>query len=279
MISMDASGVFSYSTGTCLTRGYTRVTALAPRKIETQQERLRRLTAEVAALRRQLRQAQRLATVGTMTAMVSHELNNILTPIINYAQMARKNPALVDKAIARAAEGGERATSICKAILGLAREDTDEPARLKLAELVQDTIDAMARDPRRDCIDLRVRIPSELALSTRRAELQQVVLNLLMNARAAVLGKDGPRRIDVSARRRNGAVELSVADNGVGIPPQNIESIFEPFFTTGDGSGEGARGHGLGLAFCRQAVESLRGEISVASRPGEGSTFTVRIPC
>jgi signal transduction histidine kinase len=261
-----------------LTRGYTDVTALAPRKVETQQEKLQRLTAEVAALRRQLRQAQRLATVGTMTAMVSHELNNILTPIINYAQMARRNPALVEKAISRAAEGGQRATSICKAILGLVREDTDRPSRISLAEVVQDTIDAMARDPKRDCIDLRVRVPAELALTTRRAELQQVVLNLLINARAAVLEKAGPRWIDVSARRRNGTVEISVCDNGVGISPEHVESIFEPFFTTKDGSDEGSHGHGLGLAFCRQAVESLGGVISVASRPGEGSTFTVRLP-
>ena len=70
--------------------------------------------AEVEALREQLHRAQRLAAVGTMTAMVAHEFNNILTPIINYAQMARTNPKLTDKAIAKAADGGQRASSICQ---------------------------------------------------------------------------------------------------------------------------------------------------------------------
>jgi signal transduction histidine kinase len=254
------------------------VTTLAAKKAETPQEKLHRLTAEVSALRRQLRAAQRLATVGTMTAIVSHELNNILTPIISYAQMAQKNPALVAKAISRAAEGGQRAASICKAILGLTREDADGPNRLGLADVVTDMLEAMVRDPKRDCIDLRVRVPADLTLNTRRAELQQVLLNLLLNARAAVLEKSGPRHIDISARRRNGTVEISVADNGVGIAPEHIDSIFEPFFTTKTGDNGASDGHGLGLAFCRQAVEALGGEISVESTPGEGTTFRILLP-
>jgi signal transduction histidine kinase len=255
------------------------VTTVASQKDETQQEKLHRLTKEVAALRRQLRQSQRLATVGTMTAMVSHELNNILTPIINYAQMARKNPALVEKAITRAAEGGQRATSICKSILGLARDDAGRSVCLHLAEIVQATIEAMARDPRRDCIDLTVKVPAELTLTASRAELQQVILNLLINARAAVLEKPGPRRIEISAQRLDKTVEISVWDNGVGIPPEHLENIFDPFFSTKGDDEDASQGHGLGLAFCRQAVESLGGQISVASTPGEGSTFTVRLPC
>ncbi len=252
---------------------------VASQKVETQQEKLQRLTKEVAALRRQLRQAQHLATVGTMTAMVSHELNNILTPIINYAQMARKNPALVEKAITRAAEGGQRATSICKSILGLARDDNGQSTCLHLGETVTATLDAMARDPRRDCIDLAVKVPAELTLTAPRAELQQVILNLLINARAAVLEKPGPRRIEISARRHDKTVEISVGDNGVGISSEHLEKIFDPFFSTKGNDEDTSQGHGLGLAFCRQAVENLGGQISVASTPGEGSTFTVRLPC
>ncbi len=80
-------------------------------------KKVKELQAQVDALRGELRRAQRLAAVGTMTAMVAHEFNNILTPIINYAQLAKNNPKMVPKAIARASEGGLRATEICKAIL------------------------------------------------------------------------------------------------------------------------------------------------------------------
>jgi len=240
-------------------------------------EQLARLKEEVQSLRRQLSQAQRLATVGTLTTMVVHEFNNILTPIINYAQLAQKNPELVGKAIARAAEGGLRASSICKAILGLARGDEGQPARMALRELVLGALEAMARDPHKDNIDLVVDIPAALEVTARRAELQQVILNLVLNARAAVLAKNAPRQIRIAAGAEDGQVRIDVGDNGVGISPENLERIFQPFFTTrGDGGGQ--PGNGLGLAFCREAVSAMNGQISVRSTPGQGSVFSVHLP-
>ena len=254
------------------------MTTASVARIETQQAKLQRLTAEVRALREQLRAAHRLATVGTMAAMVSHELNNILTPIINYAQMAQKNPELSDKAIARAAEGGQRATSICRAILGLATDESLETSEVSLAELVGQTLEALARDPAKDSIHLNVDIPADLSVRTRRAELQQVLLNLIINARSAVLGRQGPRQITISARRQGRQVTLAVADNGVGIGPEHMPRLFDPFFTTKTRSKDGSGGYGLGLAFCRQAVEGLGGQIGVESAPGQGASFTIRLP-
>ncbi len=253
------------------------MTTISRTETTSQQEKLDRLSAEVQALRRQLQEAQRLATVGTMAAMVSHELNNILTPIINYAQMARKNPSLTDKAIARAAEGGQRATTICKAILGLAADESTQAEQVNLAELVAQTLEAMAREPAKDSIELNVDIPAGLAIQARRAELQQVLLNLLLNARSAVMASTGLRRIDVTARRSGKGVVIAVADNGIGMSAEDAEQIFQPFFTTKNGEGN-RRGYGLGLAFCRQTVEGLGGDISVASTPNQGSAFTIRLP-
>lgn len=247
-------------------------------KTETQQDHLTRLNAEVEALRKQLRRAQRLATVGTMTAMVAHEFNNILTPIINYARLARKNPAMTDKAIASAADGGQRATSICKALLGITREDDDRPVDMNVSELVSQTFEAMARDPRRDRVEVRLDIPSGATVLARRAELQQVLLNLLINARSAVLAKPRPRRIEVSAECAARSVVLRVSDTGVGIAPTNLERIFEPFFTTKSGRDADGDGNGLGLAVCREIVTNMGGEISVESVEGEGTTFTIRLP-
>ncbi len=240
-------------------------------------EELERLQGEVEALRGQLRHSQRLATVGTMAAMVAHEFNNILTPIINYARLARKNPKLAAKAVDRAAAGGERATAICRAILGVAHEGPERPEPTGLAELIRDALAAMAREPAKDGIELCLDIPEHLVLNVRRAELQQVFMNLLLNARHAVIEGDRPRCITVSGRVRGGTAQIQVSDTGVGIDPEAVEQIFEPFYTT-RGGGESPSGHGLGLTLCRDIVESMAGSIEVESIPGEGTTFTIGLP-
>jgi len=245
---------------------------------QTHQEQLNRLAQEVEALRRQLRTARKLATVGTMTAMVAHEFNNILTPIINYAHLARNNPAMARKAIAHAAEGGQRATNICNAILSFAKDDAQEPTETDLGELVRRTIEAMGRDPKRDGIELSVDVPPGLKLLTRPTELQQILLNLLLNARQAVLEGNGPRSISISAHPSDEGVRLEVRDSGVGISPENLPHVFEPFFTTRGSCNSPSRGHGLGLTFCRDAVTALGGRITVTSTPGNGATFTVHLP-
>ena len=241
------------------------------------QEQLDRLESEVESLRQQLRHAQRLAAVGTMTAMVAHEFNNILTPIVNYAQMARTNPKLAEKAIDKAANGGERATQICKALMGMTQTG-QEITQVNLSKVVQETLAAMVRDPARDCIVMSVDVPPGLTVKARNVELQQVLLNLLINARSAVLAKSGgDKRITITTRKKNG-VEIDITDNGTGISPQNLEKIFKPFFTTKTPADGETGGHGLGLSICRDIVSQMNGTISVQSTLGQGSTFTVRLP-
>jgi len=248
------------------------------RDIETEhQQQLTKLNAEVGELRRLLRQSQRMASVGTMTAMIAHEFNNILTPIINYAQMAQNNPALVDKAIKRAADGGLRASEICSAILRMTRKAPAEFEAVSLHEAVGETIVAMARDFQKDRIELEIDIPANLSIATRKIELQQVLLNLLINARAAVMDKQEPRRIRIRAIEDTGTVTISVSDTGSGIAPENLERIFDPYFTTKHGDEDQEPGHGLGLAICREIIESLGGNISVESEPDRGAAFTINL--
>jgi len=241
-------------------------------------EQVAHLRAEVDSLRDQLNHAHRLATVGTMTAMIAHEFNNILTPIINYARMAQSNPSLVGKALAHAADGGRRASEICNALLGLTVKGDQEIRTVRLAELIDKTLDAMARNPAKDGIDFKTNVPADLTISTRPVEFQQVLANLLINARTAVLRTTGPRRIEVSARTDGGQIAVTVADTGIGIAPEDQADIFEPFYSTtpaGVGSGQG---RGLGLAFCRKIIEELGGRITVQSAPGRGSAFTIHLP-
>lgn len=233
-----------------------------------------RLSREVQALRGQLGRAQRLAALGTMAAMVAHEFNNILTPMYNYAQLARNgDEPMREKAIRHACEGSSRAAAICHALLDLAGPGEARPRKLSVVAVVEEAVAAMARDPAKDGIHLILKVPARLKITTRSVELKQLLLNLLLNARAAVLQKGRGQSIAISALRRNGEVLIRVADTGVGIPPELRKRIFEPFFTTRDGDGTG-----LGLPVCRHIAEVLHGRLSVRSQQGKGSCFTVILP-
>ena len=233
------------------------------------------LRERVELLQTQLRRAQRLATVGTMAAMVAHEFNNILTPIVNYAQLAENGDAVMtQKAIRHALEGSRRAVSVCRALLDLSGNNNEEMQEVGLLDLVDRVLEAMAREPAKDGIILTKKIPEKLRLTTRPSELAQVILNLLLNARWAVLEKGRGHQIIVSAQKSGGKVLIRVADTGVGIPPENLDSIFEPFFTTRGDCG----GSGLGLAVCQHIVQSLGGQLSVRSELGKGTVFTIALP-
>ncbi|MDP6636928.1 MAG: ATP-binding protein [Phycisphaerae bacterium] len=242
-------------------------------------QQVAKLNAEVVELRRLLRQAQRMASVGTLTAMIAHEFNNILTPIINYAQMAQTNPTFAPKAITRAADGGLRASEICAAILGLTHNAPVELERVSLRTLLEETLVAMARDFSKDRIELILDIHSDMEIHTRKVELQQVFLNLLINARTAVLETNTLRRIVVHAFEEPGMVTITVSDTGMGITPGNLTQIFDPFFTTKDGQEDQGQGHGLGLALCKEIIESLGGDISAQSERNEGAAFIIHLPC
>ena len=209
--------------------------------------------------------------------MVAHEFNNILTPIINYAHMASKDPSLVGKAISHAVQGGQRATAICNAILGMTGERNLPPEAVNLLELVNETFSMLVRNPQKDRIGMTVDIDRELAVSVPRVALQQVLVNLIMNARAALQARDAPRWIRISARREGRLVAIVVRDNGQGIAPEDLEKVFQPFFTTCRSEGS-LQGHGLGLAICQDIADAAGWGIGVQSTLGGGTTFTIHVP-
>lgn len=239
---------------------------------------LESLLAENESLRRQLQHAQRLASVGTMTAMIVHEFNNILTPIINYAQLATGgDPELVEKAIRKAADGGQRATDICNALLGLLRDRSTEPTRESIAEMIEQAVLAMGRNPGKDGITLDFQIPTDLTATVRPGEFKQVIVNLLLNARSAMLGCRGGR-LTIRAERQGQRVAISLADTGTGIAPDHMDHLFEPFFTTKTAEKGGEAGTGLGLALCRELISKMDGAIWAESTLGEGATFFIELP-
>lgn len=250
------------------------------------------LQARIDGLEDEVQHAQRLASLGTLAAIIAHELNNILTPVLNYAQLAlhaSDQPAQADRALRKTVEGVKRAGRITEAVLGFAREGGDEPDACDVRAVIDDTLACLGRDVARDGIVLELDAPEGLTAAIAPTPLQQVLLNLILNGREAMLGGRGT--LAVSARRSTWniaddtlieGVEIVVRDTGKGIPADRLATLFEPFATsvrTDEERKQGAhRGVGLGLAVCRQLVEGAGGEIDCASTVGEGTTFTIRLP-
>ena len=239
---------------------------------------------QLQSLKEQLTESQRLATIGTIAAVIAHEFNNLLTPIVSYSQFALQSAEsdkpdmdLVRKALAKAFQGSSKAGRICSSMLGLARGES-VVGPVSVQKLVDETLAVMARDPQKDGIALRVQIQPELTVIGDVVQLEQVLLNLLINARQAMLGKGGSITIK-AAEQDDGQRKLQVIDTGPGIPSKFLPKIFQPFFTTKGTARKGeVKGTGLGLAICKEIIEAHKGRIDVQSDVGKGTTFTILLP-
>lgn len=249
---------------------------------------LDQLQSELDRVRAQLTESQRLATVGTIAAVIAHEFNNLLTPITSYCQMAlgaieqdKEDPDLTRKALSKSVQHAMRAGKICTAMLQLVRGER-ENRTVRIQTLIDETLSVLARDPRKDGIALRVQVQPELQIKGDPVQLEQVLLNLLINARQAMLSEERARgnSITIKAdRAEDDRVRIAVIDTGPGIDADHLSKIFDPFFTTKTDPRPGEhRGSGLGLHICKQIVEVHGGVIEVESTPGRGTTFGLLLP-
>ena len=254
-----------------------------PEQVESVEQLLAQfsqLEAQLASVREGLTHSHRLATLGTIASIIAHEYNNILTPMISYAQLALAKPqdhALMRKAVEKSLAGAERAAHISASLLGFARE-ADEQHAASLAKTLEASVACLAREPKRDGIELTIDVP-EVQLAISPLSLQQVLVNLLLNARQAM--KRGGGKITVTARVQAELVHIDVADTGPGIPAQIRDRLFEPFVTCrhgADDSGGEPKGTGLGLSICRDLIRGAGGDIAVSSTPGHGATFHITLP-
>ncbi len=235
---------------------------------------------EVEALRRQLVALQRVSSLGVLAGGVCHELNNALTPILNYAKLGLRNPdpAYRERALQKILEAAERASAITGGVLGLARPRADRREPADLARLVEEVILLVGKDLSSHRVQLDFQVANRPHVKVNPAQIQQVLLNLIINARQA-MPRGGTVKVRVAHEPNARLAEVSVADTGDGIAPADLRRIFEPFFTTKTGPDDvGLGGTGLGLSVCRDIVESHRGRLRAESRVGQGTTFTLRLP-
>lgn len=237
--------------------------------------------SEVAALRAELEEARKAATLGELLGTTTHEFNNALTTILNYARMGlrHRDQPTRDKALERILSSGTRAAKIAASVLSMSRgRQTTRLEPTDLGLLVEEVLVLLERELMKYRVQLEREIAPVPRVFANPGQLQQVLLNLLVNARQA-MPNGGRLILRLAHDPATGSVDLTVRDTGCGMPPEVMRRIFEPHFTTKSGPDEsGKGGTGLGLSACREIVEAHRGRIRVESAVGRGTAITIRLP-
>jgi signal transduction histidine kinase len=245
-------------------------------------QRLAEQEEENRALKSQNTQLEALATLGSATSMIAHEINNLLTPLTTYAALAVQNPddaALARKVLDKTVRNCKRASRIMQSMLAMANGQDHQPEQVGVRAMVEEVFTCLCRDFAKDGITVQMSIPEDLQADCVPVQIEQVLMNLILNARDAMLPGGGI--LKVTASTDSDHIEIVVSDTGRGIQPEHLSSVFRSFFTTKNGKDRPAgssSGSGVGLAFCRRIMDAHHGEIGVESQPGKGSAFTVRLP-
>jgi signal transduction histidine kinase len=248
----------------------------------TQARRRRRAEAEASRQRAELAHAARLSAVGQLTAVVAHEINQPLGAILSNAEAAElfldADPPRLERVrqiLRDIQHEDQRASAVIREVRTLARKQSPESKPVDLNAVVRGVMPLLDADARRRAVAVDVDLDGRLpALSGDSTQLQQVVLNLALNALEA-LGPPGPgdRRIRIRARATDGQLELTVSDTGSGLAAEAVPRLFESFFTTK------AEGLGLGLSIVRSIVAAHGGRVTAENnRNGPGATFRVLLP-
>ncbi len=242
-------------------------------------EEERRIERERLQTREKIQRMDRLATLGTLTAAVAHELNSPLMTILGYAEMILQKsypPSETERVFNRIEQGARRCRQIIQDMLSFSRQKIDRRKPCDVHALLRECVELKEHDWVLD----RIRVEWDLAadmppIILAGSEFQQVIFNLLANAHHAIRAAARPTgRIRLRTRQEKGELFVAVEDDGPGIPPEIAGRIWEPFFTTKP-EGEGT---GLGLAICRRIVEGQGGTLTFESSPLGGAAFLIRLP-
>jgi two-component system, NtrC family, sensor kinase len=231
--------------------------------------------AKRVVLEEQLRHVDRLATIGQLAAGVAHEMNEPLSSVLGFAQLALKVPGVPPQAandLREIVAASLRARETVKELLLFARETPLTKSRIDLNEVVEDALFLLEAGSEKQGIQLLRRLAEGLpTVQADPIQIRQVVVNLTANAMQAITVQGS---VTVETRADAHFVVLSVTDTGHGMSPEILRKIFDPFFTTKD-VGEGT---GLGLSVVHGIVTAHGGTIEAESREGHGTCFTVRLP-
>jgi C4-dicarboxylate-specific signal transduction histidine kinase len=232
--------------------------------------------------RTELARVVRITTIGELTASIAHEVNQPLAAVVANADacvawLNLQSPDLVEARAAakRTIQGATRASEVITRIRSLINKAAPERAQVRLNEVIEETVALVDRQASRNNVSVELELMPDLpVVFGDRIQLQQVILNLMINAVEAVTGvTDRPRRLLIRSQARSDAqILVSVEDNGIGVSADDVARLFEPFFTTR------AQGIGMGLPISRSIIEAHGGRLWAESTPNLGSVFQFTLP-
>lgn len=238
------------------------------------------LLQQIEMLKQQLAQSQKLTALGELVGTTTHEFNNVLTTIINYAKLGirHKDAETRDKAFDKILLSANRAAKITATVLGLARNRKAGQEATNLVELVENTLLLLEREMNKYRVTMDKNFQTIPEAYVNGNQIQQILLNLLINARQA-MPNGGRVMLKLAYDSENDMIDMVVRDNGCGIPADKLPRIFDSFYTTKSGpDASGKGGTGLGLSMCRDIIEAHHGRIRVDSTVGKGTAFTLKLP-
>ena len=237
----------------------------------------KQLEAEKAELEERAQITSRLASLGQLATGLAHEINNPLTAVVNcsYVLMQKDLPEDVGKNLKTIYHGAQRAADIVGRLLAFARQQEPERTYTDVNKLVEAAIALRAYEMEAANIRVATRLAPDLPRTMADAgQLQQVFLNIILNAEVEMRLAHGGGRLMVKTERADDGIRISFKDDGPGIAREYLARIFDPFFTTS----EVGQGTGLGLTLCHRIVTEHGGRIYARSRPGKGATIIVELP-
>ena len=240
-------------------------------------QQLREAKKKLEETQAQLVQSEKLASIGQLAAGVAHELNNPMSGIMGFTQLLLEDKTLLPqqrKDLETIYTQSQRCRTIIQNLLQFSRRQDPKKAEIDMGVVLQAAVDLVKYDFPSSGVAIITRIPEGLPhVLGDPQQLQQVFLNLMVNARQAMDGRP-QSQVSVEASAEAGQVAIRVMDNGPGIPKEIIGKIFDPFFTTKPVG----QGTGLGLSICHGIIQQHQGTIDVESEVDAGTTFIVRLP-
>lgn len=246
----------------------------------TLQKKVQERTEELMKIKEQMIQSEKLASIGRLSAGVAHEINNPLGAILSYAHLIKEELStksdqnqirlFVDNIIAET----NRTKNIIRSLLEFSRQHKTDYEWVDINQLIDDTINFINLQKKPDNVEIIKEFGSDIPIVKIDVErIREAIINIIINALDAINEK-GRITIKTSVDHKKQRINISISDTGTGIPPEIMGHIFEPFFTTKPVG----KGTGLGLSVTYGIIKQHNGDISVDSKLGEGTTFTISLP-
>ena len=237
----------------------------------------KRAEEEKIELEQKAHLASRPASVGEMASGIAHEINNPLTAVIGFAQLLMDNdlPEEIKEDLVIIHKEAQRAAGVARNLLTFARKHAPSKQPTGVNSIIEGVLTLRAYEQNVSNIQINTKLAPDLPdVMADYSQLQQVFINIILNAEAAMLEANNGGTLTITTQKFNHSIKASFADDGPGIDKENLNRIFDPFFTTK----EVGKGTGLGLSVCHGIIAEHGGKIYARSKPGNGATIIVELP-